>query len=602
MSQVRATCTACGEGYAAPDLFGLPPSCRCGGALLLDDEAPGLLDDDRPTIGDRLDDRPTTDAADRAPPAPMPPRFHDLPTTADADAPPYEQAAFALDPSATSRRARSEVIDEHGRARAPALVPGSRTHGERSEPHTGRRPGAGSERVKPPALTGTPANRAPPLPELDDLVEVVEVAGTQGRGSRTFEAPRRPTSSTRLPRVTAPLTPPPFPPAQATGLFGRGDVDWLALIDDNLPELPVPDPSSTPRVILHVPESAAPTAEADADQVAQFQAAVRALESGAAPIGALLGGASPAGSQAIRPAKRFASGVEELSPAEVAALAPRPKPETTTVPRPKPETTTAPRPFPSGRAPRPEADDTRGWQDRGRPSARLAPAAPGRVVEELLHADLDPGLVCARDAGSVEADDVRQLFQRVFHAPRAGGPPRVVLVTSPDPGAGKTTVAANLAIVGARIPGRGAVLVDADPRGRGVLRAFGVRSQSEGLLEALQQDQRPERAVLQFNLGALDVVPLGIPSSNAAELIGSDRMATFLGRLRERAGESVIIIDGSSVLHAADPLVLARLVDGVVLVVRAGRTSRDAARRAVELLGPERIIGVVLDGAAAARG
>jgi Mrp family chromosome partitioning ATPase len=97
----------------------------------------------------------------------------------------------------------------------------------------------------------------------------------------------------------------------------------------------------------------------------------------------------------------------------------------------------------------------------------------------------------------------------------------------------------------------------------------------------------------------LDVLPLGVPGSDAAELISSDRIGEVVRGLVSRYPHSVIIIDGSSVLHAPDPLVLARHVDGVVLVVRADVTPREQIERARDLIGPEKVLGVVLNQAGA---
>ncbi len=173
----------------------------------------------------------------------------------------------------------------------------------------------------------------------------------------------------------------------------------------------------------------------------------------------------------------------------------------------------------------------------------------------------------------------------------------MVLITSARRGEGKTTIASNLAIAAARVPGRGVVLVDADPRGAGVLRAFGERSPMEGLLEALETGAEPRSCAVQFNLGQMDVVPLGIRGSNAAELIASDHMADFLRGLRVNYPDWPIIVDGSSILHSADPLVLAQHVDGVVLVVRAGGPQEDEVQRVAELVGRQRLLGVVLNDA-----
>jgi Mrp family chromosome partitioning ATPase len=142
------------------------------------------------------------------------------------------------------------------------------------------------------------------------------------------------------------------------------------------------------------------------------------------------------------------------------------------------------------------------------------------------------------------------------------------------------------------------VLVDADPRGKGILAAFGERSPMEGLLEALETGAEPHKYVVQFPLGEMDVVPLGIRGSNAAELIASDHMGDFVRGLRTAYGDWAIIIDGSSVLKSgADPLTLAQLVDGVVLVVRAGQANEEEVSRVTEMIGRDRLLGVVLNDA-----
>lgn len=603
------------------------------------------------------------------------PAFYDRPTKADSEEDPYVAAAAALDSTVTGKRTRPssgrlrrtpdprpasssrlqrvdasasgrlQRVEGSGRAR---LIQGT---------HTGAPPLpawddldalSAAARLEPSSIS------APPLADgltdggdqlddegsgaLDGLAPIVEVPATVGKGSRTYDHPgssevgspldppapgattpgttSRPSArarragSARLPRPRG--TGPHARPPTGGKLFGE-DLDWLALIDDNLPELDVPDDTGAPRVLVRLPETAAPTAEADAAQIDRFHTAVTALEQGGpTAIAELLGpqasvAAAPRADS--RPAKRFTAGTED--PPSMSPVTPADDDSATTRPLgpAQKDESGSTRPLP-----KPDEEDTRAWEERERraaadaaprkhPSGRGGQAPAGgdarRIIEEFRHADLDPALVCARDAASVEADDFRQLYQRIFHPAGGREPPRVILVTSPDPAAGKTAVAANLAIVAARMPGRAAVLIDADPRGRGLLRSFGQRQRMEGLLEALQTHQDPTRSVVQFALGSLDVVPLGIPGSDAAELVASERMASFLARTREAFPTAVVIVDGSSVLHAADPLVLARNVDGVVLVARAGQTLREEVRRAVELLGPDRILGVVLNGAAA---
>ncbi|MCO5169469.1 MAG: CpsD/CapB family tyrosine-protein kinase [Planctomycetes bacterium] len=598
-STLRATCDGCGEAAEVVDLFAFDCVCpACGGTRVLDGEAGGAevgapeapafvdpptrQDDDDPDRDD--DDGLFAEAAS----------LYDQPTKADTDDP-YALAAQALDSSVAAPRPTTTSRLATSRRTTQALTAYSEE--DLVAPDDGPATTSGARAL----LQGT-APDAPPLPTWDDpaaaggeapaaldaLVEVVEVpaGGTAGRGSRTYEREEvlgpRASGTERLATGRQPR-----PGAAPEGpLFGEQDLDWLALIDDQLPE-GEGDGDGKPRVVIRLPEAAAPTDAADSDRVRQFEQAIKNLEAGGpGAIDGLLGtgpvdvvgrtarrydGSStqPIGGDSTQPLKKDQ---EEDTRSWVDAEA---------KPPPRPASGRSEQVTPSEGTPRPRGP---------------------RTVDSFRHEDLDPALVCARDASSPQADRFRQLVQRVFH-PAEGAAPRVVLVTSPRPGDGKTTVAANLAIAAAgRLGGRGAVLVDADPRGRGVLHRFGVRVRSEGLLEALRAGgpaPDPRDVVMQFSLGNLDVVPLGIPGSDAAELLASDRCTGFLGRLRDAYPGAAIIVDGSSVLHAADPLVLARGVDGVVLVARADRTARDDVRRAIELLGPPRVLGLVLNDAAA---
>lgn len=649
---MRATCEACHDVVEVDDLFSFDCTCSaCGGVLVLDGDDAGADEerlerdeDEADLTAARSADQPAPrDGEDRTrvdpeddeaslfdrPPQDGPTSLHDRPTKADTEEDPYELAAQALDSSvsrATSRLATSRRTTQAVTAYSEEelFAPDAPT-GPAPSARVESTPAAAPSRAAMPLLEGT-APDAPPVPSWDDtgkvvaaeeagspdaglegLVEVVEVpiGGTAGRGSRTYEREEVLGGGAGA-RVTEPADGLERGVSGRAGrpagpLFGDEDLDWLALIDDNLPENDVGDGDGKPRVVIRLPEDAAPTDASDSDRVRQFEQAIKNLEAGGGPgaIDELLQG-GPSDTTSRRARRYDGSSTQPIT-------------------QPTGESTQA---IGSSTQPlkRPD-EDTRTWDaaDQGAsgvkrpPSARNEQAKGGdgsrprgpRSVETFAHDDLDPALVCARDDSSPDADRFRQLVQRIFH-PADGPAPRVVMVTSARPGDGKTTVAANLAIAaagGGRLAGRGAVLVDADPRGRGVLHHFGVRVRNEGLLEALRSESvsspDPRDFVMQFSLGTLDVVPLGIPGSDAAELLASDRMGVFLGRLRDTYPGAAIIVDASSLLHAADPLVLARGVDGVVLVVRADRTPRDEVRRAIEMLGPRRVLGLVLNDSAA---
>ena len=117
------------------------------------------------------------------------------------------------------------------------------------------------------------------------------------------------------------------------------------------------------------------------------------------------------------------------------------------------------------------------------------------------------------------------------------------------------------------------------------------------MLEALAGGHDPERYIVRFNMKELDVVPLGLRGSESIELIASESMRTFLDKTRALYPRETILIDSSPLLESADPQALVRLVDAVVLVVRAGVTPRADVQRAVDLIGRDRLAGVVLNDA-----
>jgi len=398
-------------------------------------------------------------------------------------------------------------------------------------------------------------------------------------------------------------------PAYDTARLFPAEVDWLALLDENLTEDEEQDEGAQRR-ILHLSDTAATKLRGPS----AFEEIQEALETGGtAGLERLLLGGGPADSrlaqrfespdEATRSFPNGAKEEEEPGPTE-----PFSREEVTRQGQPKGEPT---RSWPSGAASS-EGSATGPINSpissqstpRRSSSSRLRTLSPPRssdrfqrrrTVEQFQRSDLDAGLVCARDVSSHEADHFRRLYQRVFRSDPSA--PRMVLVTSARAGEGKTTVASNLAIVGARIPGHGALLIDADTRGRGVMRAFGQRSTSEGLLEALAGGHDPERYIVRFNMKELDVVPLGLRGSESIELIASESMRTFLDKTRALYPRETILIDSSPLLESADPQALVRLVDAVVLVVRAGVTPRADVQRAVDLIGRDRLAGVVLNDA-----
>ncbi len=175
--------------------------------------------------------------------------------------------------------------------------------------------------------------------------------------------------------------------------------------------------------------------------------------------------------------------------------------------------------------------------------------------------------------------------------------PQVILITSALPGAGKSTTVANLAVAMAE-SGRRVLICNADFRAPQVHLAFGLEP-GPGLTDLLTGDEGTQHLadmVHLTNVPGVSLVHSGTTIDNAAELVAT-RGARLLEEARSMA--DVVLLDTAPLLVVSDASELLPAVDAVIMVARAGQTSRDAARRSAELLDRAGIpvLGVVLIGA-----
>jgi Mrp family chromosome partitioning ATPase len=103
--------------------------------------------------------------------------------------------------------------------------------------------------------------------------------------------------------------------------------------------------------------------------------------------------------------------------------------------------------------------------------------------------------------------------------------------------------------------------------------------------------------VRQTFLGGLRVIPAGKPTDFSSELLAKEKMKQVLDEIRAEFPEHMVIVDSPPVLSTPDPLVLARQLDGVLMVIRAGKTPRDYLTKALQSLNSDKMMGVVLNGA-----
>lgn len=201
-------------------------------------------------------------------------------------------------------------------------------------------------------------------------------------------------------------------------------------------------------------------------------------------------------------------------------------------------------------------------------------------------------LITLTDPRSAAAEAYRTLRTNLIFS-SVERPISTLLVTSPAENADKSTVLANLAVTFAQ-SGNKTILVDSDlrqPTQHTIWQVDNTRGLTTMMLEDAAMSSPP---LAQTEVENLQLLPSGELPPTPADVLGSQRMNEVISVLKARA--NYILFDGPPVLAATDAALLGSKLDGVLLVVRAGRTRRDQAARAKQALERVhvRIVGVAL--------
>jgi succinoglycan biosynthesis transport protein ExoP len=209
-----------------------------------------------------------------------------------------------------------------------------------------------------------------------------------------------------------------------------------------------------------------------------------------------------------------------------------------------------------------------------------------------------PELATWKRKPSMVAECARTTLTSILLPIENGEGPQVIVITSPCPGEGKTTVACNLSIAVAEI-GRKVLLIEGDLRRPRLNSVFGVGN-NWGLSDVLRGDGDLENVSVSYlvretEVAGLYLLPGGSCGVTPANLFYSPRMATLLKKLRTEF--DMILIDAPPMIHLADARVLGHLSDGVVLVIRAGQTTMDSALSASQRFAEDgtRVLGTILN-------
>ena len=221
------------------------------------------------------------------------------------------------------------------------------------------------------------------------------------------------------------------------------------------------------------------------------------------------------------------------------------------------------------------------------------PIAPKR---HPFNGRIDTRLVCLQDPSSPAAECFKVLRSKLLVGD-SGELRRTIMVTGAEPADGKSLVSANLAVSIAQGMNHYVLLVDCDLRRPSQHKTFGLQVK-QGLREYLEKGNSIAPYLLKTPVGKLTLLPAGQPSSSPSELLGSEKMQALIQELKGRYPDRFIILDSPPAHFTAETSSLYTMMDGVLLVVRSGKTSREPVEDVVANIGREKIIGVVFNASA----
>jgi capsular exopolysaccharide synthesis family protein len=200
-------------------------------------------------------------------------------------------------------------------------------------------------------------------------------------------------------------------------------------------------------------------------------------------------------------------------------------------------------------------------------------------------------LATSPDADAVLVEQFRRIAA-TLHSSQAATGIRVLMVTSASPEDGKTLSALNLALVLSESYGRRVLLIDADLRRPSLGRAAEL-TEVPGLSDALKSKIEQKLTVLPVT-PMLTLLPAGRPNPDPMGVLTSPRMRTILEEAAARF--DWVILDAPPMGPMADANLLAEMSDAAVFVIRAGKTKYASVKKAIDTLGRERLLGVILNG------
>jgi protein-tyrosine kinase len=203
----------------------------------------------------------------------------------------------------------------------------------------------------------------------------------------------------------------------------------------------------------------------------------------------------------------------------------------------------------------------------------------------------EEGPILIAPSHSFAEEEFRKLRTQLFL--RLPNPPHSILITSAVPGEGKTMVSVNLALTISKEIQKKVILIDGDLRKPAI--RIAQSKNAKGLSNYLTDGTSLSEILIDSETKNLQIIMGGTPSPRPSELIGSRRMEELLESLGKSEPNAYILIDSSPIIPTTEPTLFSKMVDGIILVVRADRTPRESIQRATKSIDRQKIIGVVFN-------
>jgi non-specific protein-tyrosine kinase len=221
-------------------------------------------------------------------------------------------------------------------------------------------------------------------------------------------------------------------------------------------------------------------------------------------------------------------------------------------------------------------------------------------VKKIGDRTLQKGKVISLFHDLEKVDQIKTLRTQILNKLKEIGG-NSILITSANPYEGKTFTAINLGVSIAQELHKTVLLVDCDLKNhsnhhKSFGKDFFGTQLAEGLSDYLLEQAELQDLLINPGIERLVLLPAGKSLPNSAEMLGSYRMELLVNDIKCRYPEDrIVIFDSSSLLTSADPLVLTRFVDGILLIVEEEKTTTEDLRKAMELLKDKPVIGTVMN-------